>query len=274
MTLENDGDLLMDGGGDITTTGDISGTNLFGDISNTTGAPNSTNGMPAGGTVGQIIEKKSSTNYDADWVDKSSFTGWIVGEIKGFKGTIGSIPTGWHLCDGTNGTPDMRGRSMVAAGTGYTDGTSGGALPSTGTANSAGAHTHTGSAASNGNHSHTITVNNGGSHSHGASSGAGSLHGHSMGQNLQGFGALSGGEILFFAYTIDPPETSLEGSHTHGVTVSAGGTHSHTASSNSTGAHTHTITANSNGAHTHTTTAPDLPPYYVVTGFIMYTGVA
>jgi hypothetical protein len=40
---------------------------------------------------------------------------WI-GEIRIHSGSLASIPTGWHLCDGTNGTPDLRDRFVVGAG--------------------------------------------------------------------------------------------------------------------------------------------------------------
>jgi microcystin-dependent protein len=39
----------------------------------------------------------------------------------------GVVPSGWHLCDGTGGTPDLRDRFVVGAGTTYAAGSSGGA---------------------------------------------------------------------------------------------------------------------------------------------------
>ena len=36
-----------------------------------------------------------------------------VGMISMWSGAIGSIPTGWQLCDGTNGTPNLKGRFIV-----------------------------------------------------------------------------------------------------------------------------------------------------------------
>ena len=41
-----------------------------------------------------------------------SFTGLIVM----WSGSVASIPVGWALCDGTSGTPDLRGRFIVGAG--------------------------------------------------------------------------------------------------------------------------------------------------------------
>ena len=37
------------------------------------------------------------------------------GVIIMWKGSIASIPPGWHICDGTNGTPDLRDRFIVGA---------------------------------------------------------------------------------------------------------------------------------------------------------------
>ncbi len=37
------------------------------------------------------------------------------GTIVMWSGTIASIPLGWQLCDGTNGTPDLRDRFLVGA---------------------------------------------------------------------------------------------------------------------------------------------------------------
>jgi microcystin-dependent protein len=38
-----------------------------------------------------------------------------IGTIKMWYGTAANVPAGWHVCDGTNGTPDMRGRFPVGA---------------------------------------------------------------------------------------------------------------------------------------------------------------
>lgn len=47
------------------------------------------------------------------------------------RGTIvlwsgSTIPTGWHLCDGTNGTPDLRDRFVYGAGGSFSIGNTGG----------------------------------------------------------------------------------------------------------------------------------------------------
>jgi len=38
-----------------------------------------------------------------------------IGSIVIWSGTVASIPSGWQLCDGTNGTPDLRDRFVVGA---------------------------------------------------------------------------------------------------------------------------------------------------------------
>ncbi len=38
-----------------------------------------------------------------------------MGSIVIWSGTLSSIPTGWQLCDGTNGAPDLRDRFVVGA---------------------------------------------------------------------------------------------------------------------------------------------------------------
>lgn len=39
-----------------------------------------------------------------------------VGTIVIWSGTVDDIPTGWHLCDGTDGTPDLRDKFVLGAG--------------------------------------------------------------------------------------------------------------------------------------------------------------
>ncbi len=46
-------------------------------------------------------------------------SGTPAGCIGIWKSTIGSIPEGWALCDGQNGTPDLRDRFVVGAGGHY-----------------------------------------------------------------------------------------------------------------------------------------------------------
>jgi len=43
-----------------------------------------------------------------------------------WSGSVASIPSGWYLCNGSNGTPDLRNRFIVGAGSTYAVGGTGG----------------------------------------------------------------------------------------------------------------------------------------------------
>jgi hypothetical protein len=55
-----------------------------------------------------------------------------------WSGSSASIPSGWLLCNGSNGTPDLRNRFVVGAGSTYSVGGTGGSADSTLVS-----HTHT-----------------------------------------------------------------------------------------------------------------------------------
>ena len=61
-----------------------------------------------------------------------------LGVITLWYGSIGSVPLGWYLCDGANGTPDLRDKFIVAAGSTYAVGATGGSANSVVVS-----HTHT-----------------------------------------------------------------------------------------------------------------------------------
>lgn len=61
-----------------------------------------------------------------------------TGMISLWYGSIGSVPAGWYLCDGSNGTPDLRDRFIVGAGSTYSVNATGGSADA-----SVVAHTHT-----------------------------------------------------------------------------------------------------------------------------------
>lgn len=53
---------------------------------------------------------------------------WITGMILVWFGSVASIPSGWALCNGSNGTPDLRDRFVLAAGINYAPGATGGVI--------------------------------------------------------------------------------------------------------------------------------------------------
>lgn len=64
--------------------------------------------------------------YGIIGVQSSSGTTIPTGLISLWYGSIGSVPSGWYLCDGSNGTPDLRDRFIVGAGSTYSVSATGG----------------------------------------------------------------------------------------------------------------------------------------------------
>ncbi len=81
-----------------------------------------------------------------------------AGVIVMWSGSVNSIPSGWALCDGTSGTPNLKGRFIIgySATTGnYTMGATGGDYSVALTTPQLPSHTHT--MQTNGNHQHYMT---------------------------------------------------------------------------------------------------------------------
>lgn len=100
---------------------------------------------------GNLTLSASSGRIQAQTVDAVNGRGIIpVGGIILWSGQPGAIPSGWALCDGNNGTPDLRGRFVV----GY-NGNDGdyNAVGKTG-----GEKAHALSVAEMPNHSHSVSV--------------------------------------------------------------------------------------------------------------------
>ncbi len=86
-----------------------------------------------------------------------------TGLIAIWSGTVASIPGGWQLCDGTNGTRDLRSLFVVGAGGSYNVGDTGGAAQFTLTVSQMPSHSHTindpGHTHTNGSFNRLMTVN-------------------------------------------------------------------------------------------------------------------
>ena len=93
--------------------------------------------------------------------------GVLPGTVTAFSGTFkdgypvnkntGLVDKEWHLCDGTNGTPDLRQR-FILGGDGTDSGTTGGEASVTLTQQNIPEHSHTASVSSAGKHTHTATT--------------------------------------------------------------------------------------------------------------------
>jgi hypothetical protein len=77
------------------------------------------------GTSGNVLVSNGTT-----WTSGVAF---VTGMIMLWSGSVGSIPSGWLLCDGTNSTPDLRNRFVVGAGDTYSVNATGGSTTTTAT---------------------------------------------------------------------------------------------------------------------------------------------
>jgi len=124
------------------------------------------------GASGQILVSAGSGNTPT-WG-----TGIPSGVITMWSGTIATIPSGWLLCNGSSGTPDLRNRFVIGA---FSDDSGTAKTTVTGTSTQTGgtkdaivvSHTHTATVTDAG-HNHTVVANNQNSQN-GSVSGGGSL---------------------------------------------------------------------------------------------------
>ena len=168
-----------------------------------------------------------------------------------WSGLLSAIPSGWHLCDGTTGTPDLRGMFVKGTAAGVDPGGTGGATT----------HIHTASGGAVG------TSGAGSAHSHGAgtfaspTSGAGSSHTHAVTQSAittTKFTTSGSGTAAYTGGGVVTTPSGAEAAHTH-----AGG--SVTGTSATEASHTHAA-----GTVTQPTiaSADGQPPFYAL-AFIM-----
>ena len=151
----------------------------------------------------------------------SAFT---AGMIMLWSGSIGSIPSGWTLCNGSNGAPDLRNRFVIAAGDAYSVAQTGGSADSIVVAHN---HTVAGTTDSTGI-SGTFTAN-----SFNNTSGTVSATGVFSAAASNGYHAGGGGASNSYAtYSLNAPHT-----------------------------HTFSTTSNSTGV---SGTGANIPPYYAL----------
>ena len=153
-----------------------------------------------------------------------------AGFIGMWSGAVNAIPTGWLLCNGQNGTPDLRDRFIVGAGSTYGVGNTGGANSVTLTEAQLPSHTHTvtsvGVTNTVGAHTHSIT-DAGHSHSFPAPLAGGPNSGQIMRGDVLQATAYSGTNIATTGIVI---QTAGDHAHSLNITSSAattGGGQSH-----------------------------------------------
>jgi microcystin-dependent protein len=185
--------------------------------------------LNVGTAANNIVQLNGSAQLPA--VDGSLLTGITTipsGVITLWSGAIGAIPAGWLLCNGTSGTPDLRDRFVVGAGTTYAVGATGGAATVTLSTGNLPAHTHT----VNGT---TGLVSNDHVHSGTTSTDPGHTHDTNINSSA------GGGTLAADAVGNASVNTSSAGSHAHNFTtggISANHTHTFSATSSSVGSGT------------------------------------
>lgn len=191
------------------------------------------------GTNGRILTANSSRPLGVEWANPP--TAVPVGGIIMWSGSVANIPAGWALCDGQNGTPDLRNRFIIGAGGTYSPGNTGGSA----TVNLQHSHSQ-GATGSSGSHSHSQ-----------GNTGWGGSHAHSLSGLVTG--AASGS--LDFNPAAGTSSNYTHSNHDHvlyGDTGSAG-THQHTNPDTAAGGtHTHT---NPNTAAALSSSQSIMPPY-------------
>jgi microcystin-dependent protein len=227
-----------------------------------------------------------------------------VGGIILWSGSIASVPSGWALCNGSSGTPDLRDRFIVGAGSTYAVNDTGGFNTVTLTTAQMPTHTHTNSVSTvNLDHTHTgsgTTGDNSVGHDHGvsgttsiqnadhqhtgATDGQGN-HAHAQ-QGAPGQSTPDGSLVAAIGYGGGPApvgyDTAVAGLHYHNVSTGIqNANHAHTFSVTSAGQsanhnHTYSFTTSAmsaNQTHSHTVTNnneggstahENRPPYYAL----------
>ena len=156
-----------------------------------------------------------------------------TGVITMWSGASTAIPAGWWLCDGTNTTPDLRGRFIIGASGTYAVAASGGSEDVTLTTGEMPAHSHSGTATGNGAHSHYV-------------------------MNQDSVNPTTTGVILTTNYM---SKTGSQATTASNYVLGGSATVANSGLSSATGTHTHPVTTDSQGDGL---AFSILPPYYAL----------
>ena len=88
----------------------------------TLGKPGDSRGQAYVSTAGSYLATAAFDGINNIWTT----IGMPMGTIVMWYGATGAVPLGWQICDGTNGTPDMRGAFPMGVSASHTFGTTGG----------------------------------------------------------------------------------------------------------------------------------------------------
>jgi hypothetical protein len=192
--------------GNLTVTGT---TALSGALNGTTGVFSGAISAVSPTFTGTPLAPTASVSTDNTQIATTAFVRDIIptGIISMWSGSIGSIPSGWLICDGTNGTPDLRNRFVVGAGSTYAVNATGGTADAIVVS-----------------HTHTFTTGSAGTHNHALLSGV-------AGFSVRGFGEVNGNGVIGYDRT--------DAYYTNGQSgvqlVQDAGSHNHTGTTDTSG---------------------------------------
>ncbi len=241
--------------------GDTAGTHTGPVIGNVTG---NITGNQVGASVGDVDVRGKTLQLDDGQIPISKLgqvpvivgdTSYIMptGMIMMWFGSLGSIPAGWTLCDGTVGTPDLRDKFVIGAGSTHVPGATPGAA----------SHDHgVLSAANAGGHAHTITVNN---HTLNVAEIPSIQTGTGIGMSKNDDRAAVYGTQAIPGGTPDTMDTGGANATFESLTqpIGGGGAHNHPGSSSTDGIHSHSV-------DTTAASASNIPPAHAL-AYIMKT---
>jgi len=147
---------------------------------------------------------------------------FLPGMIMMWYGSLLNMPPGWVLCDGNNGTPDLRNQFVVGAGSAYALAATGGSNTVALTQNELPVHAHGATTiVAAAAHAHPLTVNNSTSllHNHPVTvNSADAVHTHTLTINSQNVNHVHSGTT-----------SNQSANHTHAVggTTATEGPHQH-----------------------------------------------
>jgi microcystin-dependent protein len=271
--------------GNLTVTGNetVSGNSAVTGTTTLTGATTLSNALTYGGTTlansvtgtgsmalsasptftGTPLAPTAAATTNNTQIATTAFVRSIIpaGVILMWSGSIVSIPTGWLLCDGTNGTPNLRDRFIVGAGSTYAVAATGGATSVTlGTTNLP-SHTHSLSASGTTsttdiNHTHSFSA---------TTSGQSADHNHSSQASKDNSGLGDPGNSGTYTNSGAGGGIATTGtSNDHNHTVSG-----NTGFMNSNNTHNHTVTVTGTSGATGSGTAFSILPTYYALAYIM-----
>jgi hypothetical protein len=195
----------------------------------------------------------------------TSFVAVPVGIIAMWSGAVVNVPSGWAICDGANGTPDLRDRFVVGAGNAYAPGNVGGSDSVSLLTTNLPSHSHTGSTnAVSTDHTHAFnsTTELSGNHIHSITDPG---HAHGGVPVLVTDTDRGGGSSNF---SVD--DTGFTQGSGTGISINSGGSHTHTVSGNTAGqssTHAHSFTTDLTGNNS----PIDVRPRYYALAYIMKT---